>query len=193
LLDEGLAGLGRCPVQPLPADADAWLGGRLADTDADAFVAAPDWHGEPRETTPFARGLTEPLVADLVRRHGNGLLPRLAALLAELARACCVLTGDEHSGVQHRPSGEPGAGVGLGAAQAARGLLLHRVETADGRITGYRILAPTEWNFHPHGIVAVGLAAIAAAGPDEPAELERLARLHISAIDPCVAYTLSVS
>jgi len=43
-------------------------------------------------------------------------------------------------------------GAGLGWVQTARGLLLHRVAcTADGLIGSYRVLAPTEWNFHPGG------------------------------------------
>ncbi|MFP4279676.1 MAG: nickel-dependent hydrogenase large subunit [Halochromatium sp.] len=84
------------------------------------------------------------------------------------------------------------AGVGIGAAEAARGLLVHRVSIADGRVERYRILAPTEWNFHPAGVVAQGLAAIARGGAKGP-ELERLARLYITAVDPCVDYQLSVS
>jgi len=97
LLDENLAGLGRNPVQPLPVDAANQQGPMLEGAEADTFVAAPTWRGEPRETTPFARRLAEPLVADLIRRHGNGLLPRLAALLIELAHACTALPAKKGS------------------------------------------------------------------------------------------------
>ena len=81
---------------------------------------------------------------------------------------------------------------GVALAEAARGALLHRVEIADAVVQRYQILAPTEWNFHPEGVVAQGLAGIAHSGVGG-AELERLARLYITAVDPCVAYRLSVS
>ena len=81
-------------------------------------------------------------------------------------------------------------GTGLAQVQAARGLLVHRVQIDAGRVTGYRILAPTEWNFHPRGVVATGLADIVAnTAPDQ---LEPLARLFIAAVDPCVDYDLQL-
>jgi len=80
----------------------------------------------------------------------------------------------------------------VGFAEAARGLLVHRVAIINKRVEHYQILAPTEWNFHPQGVVAQGLTAIARSGV-EGSELERLARLYITAVDPCVDYQLSVS
>jgi hypothetical protein len=77
------------------------------------------------------------------------------------------------------------ADVGLAQVQAARGLLVHRVAIQAGRVADYRILAPTEWNFHPQGAAALGLATL----PDaDDATLRRLAGLFVTALDPCVAY-----
>jgi coenzyme F420-reducing hydrogenase alpha subunit len=77
------------------------------------------------------------------------------------------------------------AGVGLAQVQAARGLLVHRVAIQAGRVADYRILAPTEWNFHPQGAAALGLATL----PDaDDATLRRMAGLFVTALDPCVAY-----
>ena len=73
----------------------------------------------------------------------------------------------------------PREGSGLGLVQAARGLLAHRVEIATGHLTRYQILAPTEWNFHPRGIVAQGLA-------HSPAGASQAADLFIAALDTCV-------
>jgi hypothetical protein len=76
---------------------------------------------------------------------------------------------------------------------------VHRLELlrddapATTRVLGYRILAPTEWNFHPAGVVAMALADIAAAEGLSTAEREARSRMVITAVDPCVDYRLSVS
>jgi hypothetical protein len=200
LLDASHADLGRSQIEPLPeADAGliaAELGPRLGSDGADAFVARPTWDGGPRETSPLTRGLDAPLIRDLVARFGNGILTRLAAQLLEVAR---IASGAEPAGgiraAGQRTPGADGAirpglepGVGLAQVPAARGLLIHRVEVGEGRVADYRILAPTEWNFHPQGVVATGLDAIAARvrGP----ELGPLARLFVATVDPCVDFDL---
>jgi Ni,Fe-hydrogenase I large subunit len=62
---------------------------------------------------------------------------------------------------------------------------VHRIAIQAGRVADYRILAPTEWNFHPQGAAALGLATL----PDaDDATLRRLAGLFVTALDPCVAY-----
>jgi len=188
VLTTGQAGLGRAGVGALPplttADLDRCLGG--ADPAVDAFVARPTWDGQPRESSPLTRQLEAPLVQDLSRSFGNGLLPRLAAQLVEAAQ---IMTGAEASAAGPIP-GELPAGLGLAQVPAARGLLVHRVRLGDGRVAEYRILAPTEWNFHPAGVVAVGLAGLMAQA--DPADLGPLARLFITAVDPCVDFELQL-
>ena len=74
--------------------------------------------------------------------------------------------------------------------QNARGLLLHRVALdAQGMVDDYRIVAPTEWNFHPDGALVHGLTGLAA---DDEARLVRQARLAVQALDPCVACRVEV-
>jgi hypothetical protein len=182
--------LGRSPIAALPVlsdrDLDTWLRGPEADT----FVARPTWDGAPRETSPLTRNLSCPLLADLVARQGNGLLTRLAAQLSELARLAAV--GSTASDPQGAALGSGlGPGLGLTQVQAARGLLVHRVRIADGRVADYRILAPTEWSFHPEGVVATGLADLSqrAARTD----LLPLARLFVAAVDPCVDFDLDLA
>jgi len=66
----------------------------------------------------------------------------------------------------------------------ARGLLLHWVQLdGDGAVRDYRVLAPTEWNFHPDGALARAVAALA------PVDLDA-ARLLAAAYDPCVTCTV---
>lgn len=114
--------------------------------------------------------------------------PKVERVMASAATAgASSVLGFDPSG-----TGSGGAGVGIGLSEAARGLLVHRVVLDDARVQHYQVVAPTEWNFHPEGVVAQGLAAIARSGVSG-AELERLARLYITAVDPCVEYQLSVS
>lgn len=195
LAEQGLAGCGANAVARLPSSPGPELARRLASAEADAFIAEPQWRQQCAETGPLARVSAQPLVAALLAEHGNGLLTRLGALLVELAQSASRLetlvdAGAEAAGSVPHPS-VPNK-VGIGTAEAARGRLMHRVSIAAGRVDRYQILAPTEWNFHPRGAVAQGLAAIARSGAEGP-ELERLARLYITAVDPCVEYQLSVS
>jgi uptake hydrogenase large subunit len=123
-------------------------------------------------------------------RYGPGILTRLTALLTELAEIPGKMRElaqgiEEASGEAREPLRRGGTGIGV--AEAARGRLIHAVEISGGLVRNYRILAPTEWNFHPKGAAAKGLARIALA---EPARRELLARLFIAATDPCVAYEL---
>lgn len=198
LLDQDLADLGCSGVQGLPEHEpdliSAELDARLSVPSGKEFVALPRWNGEPHETSPFTRNLDSPLIRDLSARLGNGMLARLAAQLVEVAR---IASGTEANGEIDadasgpKASGEPdraqlAPGVGLAQVCAARGLLVHRVELRSGRVADYRILAPTEWNFHPEGVVARGLEAIATRVGG--AQLQPLARLFVAAVDPCVQF-----
>ena len=63
-------------------------------------------------------------------------------------------------------------------------MLLHWAQIDDaGRVQHYRVLAPTEWNFHPHGALATALAGL---GADDTASAQLLA----AAFDPCVECTI---
>ncbi|NCA69555.1 MAG: Ni,Fe-hydrogenase I large subunit [Sphingobacteriia bacterium] len=193
VLDAGEAALGRADVAELPEIADAALIARLSSESASEFIARPTWEGQPRETSPFTRALDTRLVRALVDAHGRGLLARLAAQLHEVASALSALLGapvPDQAPPSLGPRAGVGAGVGLGRARAARGLLVHYVRLEQGRVDEYRILAPTEWNFHPLGVVAQGLAALP---PGSEPERRRRAELLITAIDPCVAFKLSLA
>jgi coenzyme F420-reducing hydrogenase alpha subunit len=193
--DNGWEGIGAVAPAFLPPLSDAQLDVRLAAPDAAAFIAQPDWQGQPRETTPLARQQDIPLVRSLLDPGGAGLLARLTALLVELAEVparvrslsgAMLAAGD---GEPDTVAGSTDSGVGLAQVEAARGRLVHRVELEHGCVRRYQILAPTEWNFHPSGAAARGLRQLPA---EDAAILQRLAALLINAVDPCVGYDLRV-
>lgn len=178
---------GACAVQLLPRFDVGDTVQRIAATlEADAdFERRPHYEGGTAETGAVARLREQPLVAALSAAFGRSTLVRLAARLVELARIAC----DRAAPAPLAGSVRIGAGRGLGWVETARGLLLHRIDLNGDRIGRYRIVAPTEWNFHPDG--ALKQALLGAHAPDESA-LERRAHWMLQALDPCVAYTLQV-
>src|SRR5690606_7006868 len=83
-----------------------------------------------------------------------------------------------------------GSHQGVAWVEMARGLLVHQVEidctSGNARVAGCRVLAPTEWNFHPQGVVAQHIAGLNATEP--AATVERRVRLLMAAFDPCVPF-----
>ena len=75
-------------------------------------------------------------------------------------------------------------GQALAWCEMARGLLLHWVQLdARGAVQDYRVLAPTEWNFHPEGALARALSAL-------PPGATLAAQTLAAAFDPCVVCTV---
>ena len=189
--NQGWSNLASSAVTPLGETTagalEPWLGG----PGADAFIARPIWDGQPRETGALAREIHRPLIADLNRHHGNGLLTRLTARLSELARLpgriAAAVEGLVPDSAPPLPPSD-GTGAGIGQVEAARGRLVHRVEIESGLVRGYRILAPTEWNFHPEGVLAQGLDGLPAGS-----DLNALVALTVEAVDPCVGYRIQTT
>jgi Ni,Fe-hydrogenase I large subunit len=86
-------------------------------------------------------------------------------------------------------------GEGLAWSEMARGVLVHwvRLEAAAGgpRVADCRVLAPTDLNFHPRGVLARTLAALrgdAAADAGEQTAVVDRARVLAAAFDPCLHF-----
>lgn len=144
----------------------------------------------PAETGPLARRAAHPVVAGVLSDHGNGLQARAVARLCDIAASLQDLEEAAAQVYDHPGTGTEaalGSGSGLGMVEAARGTLVHEVSLNDGRIADWRILAPTDWNFHPQGPLVRGLEG-APAG-DDPA---RRVRLLVAALDPCVSCKVEV-
>lgn len=171
------------------ASAEALREAVVPSLDADnGFVREPRWNGHAAETGALARMRSHRCIAALLQRHRKSVATRIAARMFELAQMIEGLGARSPSAraVNVLPLAE---GVALSALQTARGLLLHRAHVAGGLVRDYRIVAPTEWNFHPDGPLARGLDGHAA---HDEATLVRDARLAVQALDPCVGCRLEV-
>lgn len=147
--------------------------------DSPDFPQSPTWRGHCAETGAWTR----------LRDRQQNPLPNLSAWARLWARWSEVRVMACAAPLPHDALHDPllssgalalGAGVAIAWCEMARGLLMHWVQVdAQGRVVDYRVLAPTEWNFHPHGALAQALADLS---PDDV----RSARCLAAAFDACV-------
>lgn len=174
----------------LPALADIDPGavleiGNLALADP-AFCTRPRLAGEHAETGALGRSLErEPLLLAWCAARGRGPGVRMLARLLELARLPERLAG---GGQVVAAAWSPAPDTGVAAVETSRGLLVHALRLADGRVAQYRIVAPTEWNFQPGGPLESAIRALPPTALDE-AGVRRVAL----AMDPCVEYAVEVA
>lgn len=159
------------------------------------FERTPTWHGQAAETGPLAHWQAHPLVARSLAQHGRGARPRLLARLLDLARCAGQIAGTQAwraGDLIDADSLMPG--VGIARVETARGTLLHRlaleVHAGAERVREYSVVAPTEWNFHPHGAF---VAALHNCRVSDQEALRQQARQLMLALDPCVACQLEIS
>lgn len=124
-----------------------------------------------REVTCADRVRGTPLLQAVEAAEGRSLFARLLGRVLDLLGWL--------DGGPDRPA-EP-APPGTGLAEASRGLLIHRAALDGGRIAGYRIVTPTDWNLAGGGLLHRMLASLPA---DE--RLEPAARLVLACVDPCL-------
>jgi hypothetical protein len=136
------------------------------------FAQRPLWRGAARENGPWTRtGTAAPASAWL----------RLAARWRELVQLAA--SAEASMPVLRSGALALGAGEALAWCEMARGLLFHWVRLEGDAVQDYRVLAPTEWNFHPEGSLARALERL------EPADAPTAALLA-AAFDPCVPCTV---
>jgi len=177
-------GISNCP--PLPELSSSDLAKRFDSPDADAFIAQPNWDDNYYESTVLSRHLSSPLISHLLKKFNKGLITRWLARLVEMAHIPSQIENLLQRFRDNNHVETAYNNYGIGQVEAARGRLIHRLQIENDYITNYQILAPTEWNFHPNGLIKQSLENI------KSAKSEQLARIIINAIDPCVGYRLSI-
>jgi len=194
VIDEWREGFGRgsAVTRAVAAFDLATVGARLATNPT--FADRPEIGG-PIDVSAFARRRQSRPIADLEAEHGRGVLTRLAARILE-ARAVALrlnalldplvgaMPGDANRAAR---STSPSRAEGLGLADTARGPLVYRVMVESDVVDDVRVVAPTDWTFHPRGALARGLEG-AVATPT----LERDAGWFVVALDPCVPWKIEV-
>ena len=180
--------IGQSPVSALPRLNSRQLIEKLSDSQSERFIATPSWSDQVRETSTFTRQQHHPLVRLFSETYANGLMTRWIARLVELASIPAQLRALFES--LDRPA-QPVLHdhPGLAEVETARGRLAHYVRLENQVISDYRILAPTEWNFHPQGLIQ---HALLDALQRNPPAMEQALRCVINVIDPCVGYRLEL-
>ncbi len=110
------------------------------------------------------------------------MVARELARLAQIVR----MIGDADGGADDRASAFRLAPQdGIAAVEMARGILVHRVRVdAMGKIAEVNILAPTEWVFHPQGVVQQTLESMRQRGVLNVDRINAVMQIF----DPCVAW-----
>ena len=143
------------------------------------FCRLPTLNGGATETGAYAR------IGNAFSSPAGAFAVRWLARLNELQ---IWATGGSKVGAGGTASATPVApGIGRALVETARGLLMHEVVLEGDRIADYRIVAPTEWNFHPDGSLSGWL--IGRQCVDEVALREFVAHA-VAALDPCVRWEL---
>lgn len=168
------------PAEPLHVHAGTVSLRQLARSLSEdaGYTRQPSWQDGCAETGTWTR------LNDAARPMPATPWLRLGARLAELARLTLPDAPGHGSGWLSFGAQQIAAGEGLAWVEMARGLLVHHARL-DRVVVGYRVLAPTEWNFHAEGAVARALAGLS---PSRDVQTQRRIAALMAAYDPCVRF-----
>ena len=151
-------------------------------TEGASFTVMPSLQGRAPETGAFARRWAE---TDLSK---GALAARFQARIIDILACIAELERGEKDPPAPRAV-SPSPREGFATAETCRGRLYHWVRlAADGRIEDYRIVAPTEWNFHPTGPFVEALLG----APVRRGRAERGIAQLAGLFDPCVPFRVEV-
>lgn len=177
LVEHQLASVGQSDVPLAPMLHASWFAEQVGRR---GFACHPVVDGAPREVGPLARLVDHPLVGDVLRTSGAGLLARFAARLVALV--------DDLEWLERAQSLRPvkprklpaRSGGGAAVVETVCGPLAHVVEVSGGRVASWAVVLPWQWNFHPQGPLVGALMGTPASG------LQERTRWLVAGLDPCV-------
>ena len=175
-------GQGSAPLVPL--EGPEWFARRLTGA---AFSAAPTVDGVPAESGSLTYVASLPALSAVLPQGGRTAWARLVAQLVNPHRLVSVVEEALPRIAGGRTRGLPGArsGAGAGIADTSRGRLAHAVQLRDGVVTSWRTVAPTEWSFHPKGVLSRALLGMT------PEAARGVSPFLIASLDPCVVCRLA--
>ncbi|SFV58821.1 Hydrogenase maturation factor HoxV/HupK [hydrothermal vent metagenome] len=158
----------------------------------DNFISQPSYKDSCYETTPYARQSNHPLIQQLFDKYGSGVFTRASAQLLEifelLKRIKTNYTQIHNEDIYYKINTSANA-TAMVNIDAARGKLIHRLSIQGEKIKTYRILSPTQWNFHPQGVLKQMIKLIYFK---DKQDLNDKIKLLVNAIDPCVGYVIEI-
>lgn len=147
------------------------------------FAQFPTWRGQCAENGPWTR-LRHRTERAQHSHAPRSVWSRMAARWLELLEIVHISTSDHSAMPLSNGALELAPGQAIAWCEMARGLLMHWVQLdGNGHVQDYRVLAPTEWNFHPQGALAQTVAALSPRDHHQ-------ALLLADAFDPCVGCTV---
>lgn len=183
LCQHDLAAAGQSDVPLAPMLHASWFERHRHDG---AVLSHPVIDGSPREVGPLSRLVDHPLVGDVLRSAGAGLLARFAARLVALSQDLQWLARAQRLR-QVKPRRLPlRSGHGAAVVETVRGPLAHLVELSGGRVASWTVVSPWQWNFHPQGLLVGALIGTPALGVQERT------RWLVAGLDPCVTCHVEV-
>jgi hypothetical protein len=149
------------------------------------FCMRPLWDSQVAETGALSRMRDHPMLLEWILNKGCGIGARMLARLLELVQITMSIGFETGWLVRSKSLGE---GAGIAVVETSRGVLIHTVQLRSNVVSEYRIIAPTEWNFHPKGVLVNALKSL-----NVREDIESYAKLFCQILDPCVAYNLELN
>ena len=153
-----------------------------------SFAKAVDYKGRYFEVGPLARAIInkEPIIKSLHKRYKDATLIRVYARVHEAAillkytkelleklditqESCTLDSKIEIDNIE-----------GIGAVEAARGSLIHKIEVENSLIKSYDIITPTQWNLSNGAVASKAMIGL---------ESEELASFVFRTFDVCSVCT----
>ncbi len=166
---------------------------KLADN-VDSLAKNVTYKDKYYEVGPLSRAmlLKTPLIKAAHRRYQDSLFSRILARTCEILQllhhSLALLKEidlSEESFIKPPVDIKKLSGFGVGAVEAARGSLIHKVTLEEGIITNYQMITPTQWNLSNGTREDPGISQKAMMGLTD----EKLAEFVFKSFDVCSVCT----